>query len=210
MQAQAVYELSTCKPYEPDDARFTNAEFDVYREGYTVALVRALQVMRLAYERWLMLRGERRRRIALERASAAPSVEALRDRGGEELRVQVDDAADGIAQGPQHLDRDREAVGIPRRAVAGDEVHLVRTRSAVYVPFDDVGGDGFGHRFQSLERPHEGEPGEPREVVSQSESLDRTLNELHPGGALVHRHQVRAGMKSRGGNNAKPQRPKPR
>lgn len=52
MQAAAVYDLAVAKPHEPDDARFTPEEFAVYREGYRMALVKALQAMEFAEHRF--------------------------------------------------------------------------------------------------------------------------------------------------------------
>jgi hypothetical protein len=51
MQEAAVYDLLTCAPHEPPDARYTAAEFAVYRRGYEWALVMALKVMTAAGER---------------------------------------------------------------------------------------------------------------------------------------------------------------
>jgi len=54
MQREAVYDLTTCKPHEPDDARYTAIEYQAYVDGYTLALVMALKVMEFAEERWHM------------------------------------------------------------------------------------------------------------------------------------------------------------
>jgi hypothetical protein len=48
------------KPHEPDDARFTAAEFAVYREGYELALRMALRVVLAADERYRMVTRTRR------------------------------------------------------------------------------------------------------------------------------------------------------
>jgi hypothetical protein len=54
MQREAVFDLTTCKPHEPDEARYTAVEYRAYVEGYTLALVMALKVMEFAEERWRM------------------------------------------------------------------------------------------------------------------------------------------------------------
>lgn len=55
-----MYDLSVAKPHEPPDARFTPEEFAVYREGYQMALVKALQAIDYAGQRWkLRLRTTR-------------------------------------------------------------------------------------------------------------------------------------------------------
>lgn len=60
MQASAVYDLSVARPHEPPDTRFTPEEFAVYREGYQMALVKAVQAIEFAGQRWkLRLRTTR-------------------------------------------------------------------------------------------------------------------------------------------------------
>jgi hypothetical protein len=60
MQAAAVYDLSVAKPHEPPDARFTPEQFAIYREGYQMALVKSLQAIDYAGQRWkLRLRTTR-------------------------------------------------------------------------------------------------------------------------------------------------------
>src|SRR5438067_13935872 len=67
---QAVYELSTVKPHEPDDARFDDAERQVYHVGYFTALRYALLVMELAHYRWKLRRRHRRAGGEATRAGA--------------------------------------------------------------------------------------------------------------------------------------------
>jgi len=49
---QAVYELSTARPYLPARAKYTLAELEVYGHGYYEALAAALRVMLPAAKRW--------------------------------------------------------------------------------------------------------------------------------------------------------------
>ena len=60
MQQAAVYDLCAATPHEPPDAKFTAAEFRVYREGYTMALVMALRVMEQAANRFAIFARTRR------------------------------------------------------------------------------------------------------------------------------------------------------
>lgn len=55
-----MYELVTCKPHEPADARFTVAEWDLYAAGYRTALVMALKVMEHAEVRYALYLRTRR------------------------------------------------------------------------------------------------------------------------------------------------------
>lgn len=62
MLQQAVYDLMVAPPHEPDGARFTAAEFDLYRQGYDYALVIALRTMKHAVARFQL--RERTKRLA--------------------------------------------------------------------------------------------------------------------------------------------------
>lgn len=70
MQRQAVFDLATCKPHEPDDARYTAVEYQAYVEGYTLALVMSLKVMELAERRWQIYLRTRRLEARRTRAEA--------------------------------------------------------------------------------------------------------------------------------------------
>lgn len=61
----AVYDLTVAMPHEPPDARFTNAEFDLYRQGYDYALVMAMKTMQHAVVRFEM--RMRTKRLAAKR-----------------------------------------------------------------------------------------------------------------------------------------------
>lgn len=61
----AVYELATVRPHEPDDARYTAAEYLCYRQGYEHALVIVLKVLKVTVERWYL-----RKRFAREKPAA--------------------------------------------------------------------------------------------------------------------------------------------
>jgi hypothetical protein len=52
MQQASVYDLFVAPPHEPPGARFTPEEFELYRQGYTLALVKALQAMEHAGQRF--------------------------------------------------------------------------------------------------------------------------------------------------------------
>jgi len=62
-----VYDLMTCKPHEPPDARFTAEQFRLYREGYETALLVALRALQAAerrfelYERTKRLESKKKR-----------------------------------------------------------------------------------------------------------------------------------------------------
>jgi len=49
---QAVYELSTVRPYLPPRARYTLEQLEIYGHGYYEALAAALRVMKPAAKRW--------------------------------------------------------------------------------------------------------------------------------------------------------------
>ena len=67
MLQQAVYDLMTATPHEPDGARYTPADFALYRAGYDYALVIALRTLQAAElrfelrERTTRLEAKRRR-----------------------------------------------------------------------------------------------------------------------------------------------------
>lgn len=59
MLQEAVYDLLVARPHEPDDARFTAAEFALYRAGYELALKMALRTMdgaRARYKLYILTR----------------------------------------------------------------------------------------------------------------------------------------------------------
>jgi hypothetical protein len=53
-------DLLRAAPHVPDEARYTRAQWLVYREGYTTALVFALRAMDAAVDRWRAARAMRR------------------------------------------------------------------------------------------------------------------------------------------------------
>lgn len=61
MMQSAIYDLTVAMPHEPDDARFSAAEFAIYRGGYEKALEISLRVTRAAAQRFELI--ERTRRI---------------------------------------------------------------------------------------------------------------------------------------------------
>jgi hypothetical protein len=63
MAQSAIYDLLAAAPHEPEHVRFTGLEFDIYREGYYLALRKALEAVNLA--------GARYRLITKTRAVAA-------------------------------------------------------------------------------------------------------------------------------------------
>ena len=63
MAQSAIYDLLAAKPHEPEHVRFSGIEFDIYREGYYLALRKALEAVNLA--------GVRYRLITKTRAVAA-------------------------------------------------------------------------------------------------------------------------------------------
>jgi hypothetical protein len=60
MLHEAVADLLRCKPHEPADATFTVEQWDVYAAGYRMALVKALQTMQAAEERYRLYIRTRR------------------------------------------------------------------------------------------------------------------------------------------------------
>lgn len=65
----AVYELSCARPHEPDDARFSNAEYLVYRLGYETALLVVLKLLKMTAEHWYAnRRAARKNALAKKRA----------------------------------------------------------------------------------------------------------------------------------------------
>jgi len=69
----SIDELSAARPHERPDRRYTVEEWRLYAEGYDWALVMALQVLELAYERWKLQKRTRRatNRVERERAGVA-------------------------------------------------------------------------------------------------------------------------------------------
>jgi hypothetical protein len=65
MLQAAVYDLMVAPPHEPADARFTAAEFALYRQGYDYALVMALKVLKHAVARFEL--RERTKRLSAKR-----------------------------------------------------------------------------------------------------------------------------------------------
>jgi hypothetical protein len=65
MLQAAVYDLMAAPPHEPPDARFTAAEFAVYRQGYDYALLMALRVLKHAVARFEL--KERTKRLSAKR-----------------------------------------------------------------------------------------------------------------------------------------------
>jgi len=52
MLLAAVYDLCVARPHEPEGARFTTEQYALYRTGYDMALVKALQAMNFADRRY--------------------------------------------------------------------------------------------------------------------------------------------------------------
>jgi len=65
MLQQAVYDLTVARPHEPADARFTAAEFALYRQGYDYALLIAMKTMNHAVARFEL--RERTKRLSARR-----------------------------------------------------------------------------------------------------------------------------------------------
>src|SRR5881628_404364 len=61
MMQSAIYDLTTAMPHEPDGARFSAAEFAIYRGGYEKALEISPRATRAAAQRFELI--ERTRRI---------------------------------------------------------------------------------------------------------------------------------------------------
>jgi len=65
----AVYELSTVRPHEPEHAKFSHAEFLVYRAGYEYALLVVLKLLKMTVEHWYAnRRAARKSAVAKKRA----------------------------------------------------------------------------------------------------------------------------------------------
>lgn len=65
MLACTMADLMNRKPHEPDDARFTPAEFDVYRLGYDYALFIAMKALEATEQRFQL--RERTKRLEAKR-----------------------------------------------------------------------------------------------------------------------------------------------
>jgi hypothetical protein len=70
MQQAAVYDLLTCTPHVEGEALMPAAEFEVYRTGYTWALVMALRVMDAAERRYQLVRETKRLEASRRRQAA--------------------------------------------------------------------------------------------------------------------------------------------
>lgn len=62
----SIYDLIASTPHEPDDARFTAAEFALYRAGYEFALETALRTLAAAERRFELI--DRTKRLETRRA----------------------------------------------------------------------------------------------------------------------------------------------
>jgi hypothetical protein len=80
MMQGAVYDLMVANPHEPDGARFTAADFALYREGYDKALETALRVLRAAGQRFELV--DRTRRLEARKKRADGAMGNRRDRRG--------------------------------------------------------------------------------------------------------------------------------
>lgn len=65
----AVYELAVVRPHEPDDSRFTAAEYILYRQGYEHALFIVLKVLQLTIDRWYRNRQLARAKPAVKKTT---------------------------------------------------------------------------------------------------------------------------------------------
>ena len=84
---QAVYELSTARPFLPEKARYTLEQLEVYGHGYYQALAAALRVMKPAAKQWEG-RMEHLERPRLVTPDAKTRAAAAANQGGRD-RVQV-------------------------------------------------------------------------------------------------------------------------
>lgn len=68
MLQASVYDLMSATPHEPPDARYTAAQFAVYREGYDYALVVALKTLQAAERRFATI--ARTKRLEMRKRAA--------------------------------------------------------------------------------------------------------------------------------------------
>lgn len=66
----AIDDLTRAVPHERPGRRYTLAEWRIYCEGYSWALVMSYQVLELAYSRWRSARATRRSTVKLSREKA--------------------------------------------------------------------------------------------------------------------------------------------
>lgn len=65
----AVYELSIVRPHEPEHAKFSAAEYLLYRAGYEYALLVVLKLLKMTVEHWYAnRRAARKDALAKKRA----------------------------------------------------------------------------------------------------------------------------------------------
>lgn len=187
----AVYELSTVRPHEPDDAKFTRADYAVYTQGYYTALVYALRVMELALERWRLRLRARRQAAERRRAKLAGSVESSRVAGVKQVGVLLDELVDRVEQ------RDDQVQGTPQinrplgDGVEGVRDQPVRARFAVDVPLEQQRGVATSHSAKYLIEHAQSQSPTEKAITGSSASQVPGADAGHPGGELVHRGEAR-------------------
>lgn len=67
---RAIDDLTRAVPHERPERRYTVAEWRIYCEGYSWALVMSYKVLDLAYDRWKLARKTRRSTIKQSRNKA--------------------------------------------------------------------------------------------------------------------------------------------
>jgi hypothetical protein len=60
MMQQTVYDLMTCRPHVPDDARFTEDSWRLYNLGYQHALVIVLKALKATEARFDLVQRTKR------------------------------------------------------------------------------------------------------------------------------------------------------
>lgn len=74
----ALYDLMVAPPHEPADARFTAADFALYREGYDHALLVALKAIQSAAQRYELIERTKRLEARRKRAHGALGIGSIR------------------------------------------------------------------------------------------------------------------------------------
>lgn len=187
---QAVYELLTVTPHQPDRQHYTRAEWPIYVEGYDCALSMALRVLQAARARWLHHATDRRRAAAAERADAQRSVDAARVDVGKQCGVVAHEFLDALEQPLGSIQRKPELIGALRHAVDAREVRELGTRFTVDAPFDKSGHMVVGHGAQYAVRRSRAQSESEKETLPKSDEFTQEIRVCHPGGVTSHRRDV--------------------
>jgi hypothetical protein len=194
---QAVYQLTTRRPHEPDEMRLTRAERPIYTSGYYCALTTALRCLELVAVKRALWRREQRRKAAEAAAAARALVLQLEHGVREQVGIALDGPMKERAQNPSVTERNFVALVSLRVAVTdGDDNVLGR---AVNANADDHRDRGDIQRQAPTIHP-DGVPAQLPDEPEELSQFDRDTALIaggYRGGELALRHLIGAERKPR-------------